>query len=176
MDAREVPQATAMEATNSDNNLTALDLRLHPRPEAEIEIFPVTPGEAQEEKASTSSRNPELDNPGEVNLPKPVHSQGLSSDDPHRAVCNQEVQVLGAPHHQMTQTDRKQPDAEKKMTREEEGTRTHRSPEVNPDANVGKLFQERPNNVARMHPGFPGASWLHYWDVLERVYQRWRLD
>jgi len=106
MDAREVPQATAMEATNSDNILTALDLRLHPR---------------------------------------------LSSDDSHRDVCHQEVQVLGTPHHQMTQTDRKQPDAEKKMTQEEEGTRTSRSPEANPDANIGKLFQERPNNVARMH-------------------------
>ena len=153
MDAREVPQATAMEATNSDNNLTALDLRLHPRPEAEIEIFPVTTGEAQEEKASTSDKNPELDNPGtnEVNLPKPVHAQGLSSDDSHRDVCHQEVQVLGTLHHQMTQTDRKQPDAEKKMTQEEEGTRTSRSPEANPDANIGKLLQERPNNVARMH-------------------------
>ena len=152
MDAREVPQTTAMEATNSDNNPTALDLRLRPQPEAEIEIFPVPTSETQEEKAPTPDKDSELDNPdtNEVNWPKPVHTQGPSSENSHKAVYGQKVQVPGTLHHQTTQTDQKQSDTEKKMTQEEEGTKTSQSSEVNLEANIGKLLQEHADNVARM--------------------------
>ena len=140
MDAQEAPPATA------------LDLRLRPQPETEIEIFPVSTSEAPEERASTPDGNSELNNPGthRASLPKPVHTQCPSSGSSHTTPCDQETHVSRALHHQVTQTDQKQPGTEKKMAQEEEGTKTSQDSEVNLDADINKLLQGHANNVTRM--------------------------